>query len=311
MPSEISRTEISKIKTLWLAMRPFSLPASAMPVLFGTALAVTVGGADFKPLLFVLALIGMMAIHGGANALNDACDYVRGIDRNVYAGSGAVVRGLLTPSAAQIVASWLIGFGVVLGIIISLVTTWRVFVIGVVGVAGCVFYSRQNGGLKYVGLGDLAVFLIFGLLGCLGAWTVQAETCSWIPVLWSAPMSLVIIGILHANNWRDIEADKAGGYWTVASLLGDIGSLWYYGALIFLPFVLVALFTQVQIGDLPKMPLRMLAVFLAFPLAVKLFRQGLRRQRPEHQESFFALDAATGKFHLIFSLLCAAAIIAG
>ena len=78
--------------------------------------------------------------------------------------------------------------------------------------------------LKFRALGDLAVFLNFGILGALGAWVVQIETFSWMPVVWTVPMAMLVVAILHANNWRDTISDTERRVRTIASLLGDKGS---------------------------------------------------------------------------------------
>ena len=111
--------------------------------------------------------------------------------------------------------------------------------------------------LKFNALGDLAVFLNFGVLGSLGAWTVQTGTLSWVPVVWAVPMSLLVVAILHANNWRDIRSDTDGGIRTMASVLGDARSEAYYRFLLMAPFaiLLVLMLLRWTSGLEPKMPL--------------------------------------------------------
>jgi 1,4-dihydroxy-2-naphthoate octaprenyltransferase len=295
----------------WLvAMRPFALPASTMSVVFGTVLAVTVGGASFKGLLFLAALLGMAVLHTGANLLNDVYDYRKGIDRMVNPVSGGVVRGWITQKEA-LVAGWLflvVGSGI--GLFIYSQVGTPVLVIGIVGVLIGILYTWGPLPLKYSALGDLAVFLNFGVLGALGAWTVQTGTVSWVPAIWAVPMSLLVVGILHSNNWRDIRSDSEGHIRTMATLFGDRRSESYYAFLLFTPFILILVLLSIsRAADIgPKMPLTFLVTQLAVPLAIKLKRRGDRRHDPKRVQDFLALDGATAQLNFLFGLLCIAAL---
>jgi 1,4-dihydroxy-2-naphthoate octaprenyltransferase len=161
-------------------------------------------------------------------------------------------------------------------------------------------------------LGDLAVFLNFGILGSLGAYYVQASNLSWIPVVWAIPMSMLVIAIVHANNWRDIQSDKIGKIFTIASLLGDKSSLRYYGLLIYGPFALVLLLIIVPFFLFPgmeAMPFTFLVTMAALPLAIKLWRKALNRKNPAQPLDFIALDGATAQLNLLFGSLCTVALI--
>ncbi|MCK7491939.1 MAG: UbiA family prenyltransferase [Comamonadaceae bacterium] len=146
----------------------------------------------------------MMVLHGAANVLSDVFDFRRGLDRDVTPVSGAIVRGWLTDAQALRGAAALFALGTAFGPPHRRRRPGRsLFVVGGIGVAVGAFYTL----LKARALGDLAVFLNFGLLGGAGAWIVQTGRFSWLPVLWTAPMALLVIAILHANNWRDIGSD--------------------------------------------------------------------------------------------------------
>lgn len=293
------------LRTWWIASRPFSFPASVMPIVFGTVLAVSVAGARFQPGLALLSLLAMLILHAASNILNDVFDYRRGLDREVFPVSGAVVRKLLTPEQALRGALILFAVGSLLGILVAFLSTWHILWIGLLGLVVGVGYSPGRLGLKYSALGDFAVLLNFGLLGALGAWTVQTGFPSWLPVIWALPMGLLVIGILHANNWRDIAGDKASGFHSVASLLGDRASLAYYGFLLFCPFILVLLFVfRAGVPESwPGMPVFSLLCFVALPYAVKLFKKGLKRHAPEHPEDFVGLDGATAGLNILFGAL--------
>lgn len=274
-------------------------------------MAVVVGGAGFHPWRFLTALAAMLLLHAGANILNDLVDLRKGLDTTITPGSGAVVRGLITTREALAAAIVLFSLGSFLGVLLALQVGWPLLAIGAVGVAIGVCYS-VGPGLKYRALGDVAVFFDFGMLGTVGAWTVQTGTPAWTPAAWSIPMSLLVIGILHANNWRDVAGDADKSVRTVASILGDRGSLFYYGFLIFAPYAIVlAMIAATRWWALgPVMPVTMGLTLLALPWSVRLWKRALRRADPAHPLDFVGLDAATGQLSLIFGLLCTVGVLA-
>ncbi|HYA48162.1 MAG TPA: prenyltransferase, partial [Burkholderiales bacterium] len=159
----------------WLiAARPWALPASTMPVVFGTALAVAIGGARFTALRFLWAIVTMMVLHSAANMLSDVFDFRRGLDKDVTPVSGAIVRGLLTDRQVLAGSVLLFVLGAASGALIAFTAGRELFVIGGLGLAVGAAYAL----LKARALGDLAVFLDFGLLGAAGAWMVQTRTFS-------------------------------------------------------------------------------------------------------------------------------------
>lgn len=298
----------------WLiSIRPFALPASTMPVIFGTLLAVVYGGYTFRPGLFLLALTGMVILHSAANLLSDVHDFNKGLDREPTPVSGGVVRGYISTRQARSVSILLFLTGTIIGFILTWFSGIWLLVIGIGGLFVGVFYTTEKRmALKYNGLGDFAVFLNFGILGSLGSWYVQAQTLSWIPVVWTIPMATLVIAILHANNWRDIQSDKKGDIRTVASTLGDRNSMLYYGFLIFGPFVMVLLFTLIPkflLPRLPAMPLTFLITLLALPVALKLWKIARRRHNPHHPMEFIILDGATSRLNLQFGILCTLALL--
>lgn len=298
------------LKKWWVALRPFSLPASTMPVIFGTVLAITIGGAALKAGLFLAALFGMAILHTGANLLNDVYDFRQGIDKQVNPVSGAVVRGWITAREA-LTAGWMfISIGMIFGFYIFIRVGMPILWIGVVGIAIGVLYTWGPFPLKFHALGDLAVFLNFGIFGALGAWAVQTGTLSWVPAVWAIPMSLLVVGILHSNNWRDIKNDSFEGIRTVASLLGDHRSEGYYIFLLIGPYVIISALIVISrlTGLMPDMPLTFLLTFFTLPMALKLAAKGKQRHQPRQPHDFMALDGATAQLNLMFGLLCTLAL---
>jgi 1,4-dihydroxy-2-naphthoate octaprenyltransferase len=297
----------SSLKKWIIAGRPWALPASTMPVIFGTSLAVVIGPAAFSPGRFLLALAAMMILHTAANMLSDVFDFKRGLDREITPVSGAIVRGWKTPSQVRAGSALMFFLGSAIGLYLVLVTGPVLLIIGAVGVIVGVFYS----GLKPRALGDLAVFLNFGLLGSLGAWVVQTKSFSWIPLIWTVPMALLVSAILHANNWRDSTSDKEKRVTTIAAALGDRRSLYYYGFLIFAPFVIDSTLMLVRFfsaGSRIGMPASFLLVGLAFPRAMDLWGRARRRRAPRRPMDFLILDGATANYNLVFGFLSTVAV---
>lgn len=290
-----------------VAARPWALPASIMPVLFGSSLAAVFGDAPFNIPRFIMALSAMVVLHLGANMLSDVFDARRGLDIRVTPMSGAIVRGWLSERQVVRGSAVLFATGSGLGIALAVMTGWELLAIGLAGVGIGLTYSR----LKRRLLGDTAVFLNFGILGSLGAWFVQTRALSWLPVLWAVPMAMLVAAILHANNWRDVALDREKGVITPAVLLGDRGSAVYYRILIFGPYGVLLFFImipRIAATPWPAMPLTFLGAVLSLPTALLLHRRARRRNTPGGRPDFIALDAATARYNLLFGLLCTLAV---
>lgn len=305
--------QLSFFKKWWISSRPFSFPASTMPVVFGTVLAVVYGEAELNPWTFLLAFFGMVILHAAANILSDINDFSFGLDKVPTPVSGGVVRKLITLKEARNASIILFSTGAIIGFILAWISGPMLLLIGVPGLLIGIFYTRGGKiALKYHALGDLSVFLNFGILGSLGAWYVQTSTLSWIPVLWAVPMATLVIAILHANNWRDITSDRQGHIYTIATIFGDKGSLRYYAFLIYGPFIMVLgliLIPYLLFPELTFMPFTFAIVILSLPMAVKLWQKGLNRRQPKTPIDFIALDGATAQYNLVFGILCTIALV--
>ena len=165
----------------WLtALRPISFTASIIPVLVGTAIAAE---DEFHPLLFVLALLGSIAIHAGTNLVNDYFDHVKGTDNEESLGqSGVIQRGLL--SARAVLAGGIVAFavGAAIGLVITAQVGWPVLALGVASVLAGYFYTASPFSLAYRGLGEVVVFVFMGPVIVVGAYYVQTEAWGWEPI---------------------------------------------------------------------------------------------------------------------------------
>ncbi|MCX7974011.1 MAG: prenyltransferase [Candidatus Aminicenantes bacterium] len=287
----------------WLiAARPWALPASIIPVCLGTLLALIPPPPPFHFWRFLLALLAMVFLHFAANMRSDVSDFKLGLDKEVTPVSGAIVRGWLSSDQVLKAAIFLFIMGCLIGLILVTLTGPALLIIGFIGVLIGASYPY----LKARALGDLAVFLNFGVLGSLGAWFVQTEKFSLWPGLWAIPQALLVVAILHANNWRDIVTDKEKKVFTVASLLGDRGSMIYYTFLIFLPFFLVMFYVfgpRKIMAIFPPLPYSFLLVFLSLPAAFLLWQRAKNRHHPRRPLDFIILDGATSQFNWLFGFL--------
>ena len=288
------------LRIWFVALRPFSFSVSLLPVVMGTVLAGYAGYGFFWG-RFCMLLLAVVLVHAAANLLNDAFDYIRGVDRNVYPVSGAVVRGWLTAGAVKRVAYWLLGIGGGLAVLLFWLTGWGMFGLMLAGLALALGYTRSGICLKYLGLGDPAILLGFGVLPVLAGWWTQAETISRLPFLWSVPSGLLAVAIVHANNWRDRRHDAEKGCRTLAVRIGAVGCRLYWQALLLVPMLLVpgaVLWARATSID-GYAPVWTLIIFLVFPEVVQLVRVDWSRDT----SAMAALDARAARFHSAFTFL--------
>ncbi|HNT00433.1 MAG TPA: prenyltransferase, partial [Candidatus Saccharicenans sp.] len=282
METETEKTEW--LKKWLIAGRPWSLPASVIPVIFGSSLAATVGWVKLHIGLLLLSLLAMIFLHMAANMLSDVVDWRRGLDREMTPASGAIARGLLTPGQVFRGSMVFFAIGSALGLILVYLCGKLVLYTGLLGIGLGVAYPW----LKKEALGDVAVFIDFGLLGSFGGWVVQTGQFSWLPVIWAIPQGLLIVAILHANNWRDILTDREKKISTVANNLGGRGSRRYYGLLLFGSMALLATFVLVPrlFGlDFPSLPLSILIVILCWPQARRLWKMAGSSTSPSQRQA--------------------------
>ena len=303
---------MNRLKVLWIAVRPYAFPASIMPALIGAASA-WYAVASLNLFHLVLTCLGVALIHASGNLVNDAFDYAKGIDRHVIPVSGAVVRGLITARQALTMATYCAIIGAAIGIYFVFLRGPLLAAIGVGGLLLAVFYTAPPLHLKYHGLGDLAILLAFGVGVVAGSWLVQAGALTWTPVVWGFPQAMLVVGILHANNWRDIGRDSELSAKSLAQRLGDRGSFWYYVVLTGGALLLVVVMTVVsQVWSImPRMPWTCLLVLFAIPQISKLLRIAHDRSMTGDPPPFVVLDAATAQLNLTFGLLFTAGLIAG
>lgn len=221
----------SKI-VIWLReLRAPFFSASIIPVFVGTALAYSTAGV-FNPVLFLLAVIGMVALHAGANIANDYYDHTSGNDwynKNVTpfsGGSQLIQQGLLKPKSVLIGAWVAMSVGLLTGaIILYLTRSYFVLILGLVGLSGGYFYTASPIRLGYRGIGEVVIGFLFGLLPVYGSYYLQTRTIDLIPLVPGILVGMLIFLIILVNEFPDAPADAAVNKKTLVVILGENSAL--------------------------------------------------------------------------------------
>jgi 1,4-dihydroxy-2-naphthoate octaprenyltransferase len=231
---------------LWLmAARPRTLPAAISPVLVGTAAAVDVGDR-LRVGAFVAALLGSVFIQIGTNLANDYSDARRGADTADRLGPVRVTSAGLVAPRRVLVATWVaFGVAVAAGIYLATVAGVVILIVGTASILAGVLYTGGPRPYGYEGLGELFVFLFFGLVAVNGSYYVQLEHLDWLPFGLSLSVGFLATAILVVNNVRDLETDRRAGKRTLAVRIGRQRTRGFYallvgGAFLALPIVLLA-----------------------------------------------------------------------
>ncbi|MDO9379293.1 MAG: 1,4-dihydroxy-2-naphthoate polyprenyltransferase [Nocardioidaceae bacterium] len=225
--------------------RPRTLPAAVAPVLAGTGAAAQLGGFVWWKAL--LALLVSLALQVGVNYANDYSDGVRGTDDDRVGPMRLVGSGAATPSAVRTTAFASLGAGAAFGLVLALTTAWWLLLVGAVAIVAAWYYTGGARPYGYAGLGEVAVFVFFGLVAVLGTTYVQAETLSWAALACAVGVGALACAILVANNLRDIHSDVDAGKRTLATRLGDASTRRFY-VLLVLVAVVAAVSTAGTVG---------------------------------------------------------------
>jgi 1,4-dihydroxy-2-naphthoate polyprenyltransferase len=224
----------------WLAgTRPRTLPAAVVPVLIGSGVALGYARASWWRA--GLALVVALALQVGVNFANDYSDGIRGSDEQRVGPVRLVAAGLAP--ARQVLAA---AFGCfflagVAGLALAAVTSWWLLAVGAGCIAAAWFYTGGPKPYGYSGLGEVFVFLCFGVVAVAGTAYVQMKALSWLGLAASVPAGLLACALLMVNNLRDIGTDTVAGKRTLAVMLGDARSRQGYVLTLLVPFGVAAL----------------------------------------------------------------------
>jgi 1,4-dihydroxy-2-naphthoate octaprenyltransferase len=292
---------VSAVRIWVMAARLRTLPAAIAPVLVGTSLAL--GAGRFRPLAFVAALLGAIFIQVGTNLSNDYSDARRGADTEDRLGPVRVTAGGLVPPGQVLLATYVtFGLAVVCGAYLVAVAGPELLAVGAASILAGVLYTGGPRPYGYEGLGEVFVFLFFGIVAVVGSYFVQFEALPWEPFVCAVPVGLLASAILVVNNVRDIDTDRRAGKRTLAVRIGRERTRVLYAAMLALAFVTAPL--PWVFGSMNAWLLLPLAVV---PLALRLI--GVVRTRTDGPSLNVAL-ARTGALQLLFCVLYSAGILA-
>ena len=215
----------------WLAgARPRTLPAAVAPVLAGTGVAAYVDTAVWWKA--ALALLVSLALQVGVNYANDYSDGIRGTDADRVGPMRLVGSGTASPQAVKTAAFLAFGVAAVAGLVLAATTAWWLVAVGAVCVLAAWFYTGGGKPYGYLGLGEVMVFVFFGLVAVVGTTYVQTETWEWPALYAGVGVGALACAILVANNLRDIPTDTVAGKRTLAVRLGDERTRGLYALLV-------------------------------------------------------------------------------
>lgn len=295
----------STLEGLVTSFRVWSFSASFSPMLVTLAVLQPRLGMSLPDNWTTSELIGsLLCVHAGANLVNSYCDFQKGVDRKERAGGDRTLVDNLLPGGPStcLYLAGLMGSFFVLGLGKNL---WRVGPHPVVlycAFLGCliaVLYTAGPLPLKYIGLGDLAILLCFGPLLVAYVSAVLVQEVPFELFLFTVPVSLYVVAILHANNYRDIESDARCGARTLATRLGKVASLWYYDCLLSLAHLIILAvgYRQACLGVLTTLWVLPLSLFLAW------------RIRQDDPHLLRTQDEETAKTQFLFGVALAMGIV--
>lgn len=282
---------------IWLqGARPRTLPAAVVPVLVGAACAAGEPGATWWRA--VVALVVSLALQVGVNFANDYSDGIRGTDSVRVGPMRLVGSGRATPTAVKRAAGIAFGAAALAGAWLAATTSWWLLVVGAAALLAGWFYTGGPHPYGYIGLGEVFVFVFFGLVATIGTTFVVLNKVNTASVVLSVGVGAVACALLVVNNLRDIPTDREAGKRTLAVRIGDARTRVFYLALL-----VVAVATPLVIAaDRPWLLVTLIAVPLAVAPVQKI-RGGA------HGPDLIAVLAATGKLQLAYGVLIALGLV--
>lgn len=280
------------IKDWVIATRPWSFPASAMPVL------VTLGylfwsGHQVAWITGILTILNVVLFHAAGNTWSDYKDYKSGVDREDTVGGLSIVSGQFKPQEIKKLSLALFAIAVAGGLALTCFTGITTLYFGLAGALLTIFYPW----LKYRALGDLDIFLTYSVVPMLGTSFVATGEIHLDALVLSVPVGLITVGILHSNNTRDIEQDRRAGIKTFAMCVGGKVSTVLYCLEMLVPFVWVIVCTVLDV-----LPGWSILVIAAAKMAFDNARQALRYNK-EGMKALVGVDEKTAQLQLAFSVL--------
>ena len=267
--SAVSAAPVVTPARAWLlASRPATLPAAAVPVIVGAGAAIS-EGTNFRPLVLLVTLVAALLIQIGTNFANDYSDFHRGADHDGRLGPVRVTQsGLISHEDVRRGIVVAFGLAALLGCYLAWIGGWPIVAIGVLSILCGLAYTGGPWPFGYHGLGDVFVFVFFGLVAVTGTAYLQSGTWSALALAASIPPGLLITNILVVNNLRDLPTDRAAGKRTLAVRIGDRATRAQYALFTTIAYVVPA--AMAFSGTQPRYWL--LLPLLTLPLAFIIVR---------------------------------------
>ncbi len=282
-----------------IAVRPWSFPASVMPII--TTLAFLFWkGAEINWFHGVWALVGMLLFHMAGNTWSDYFDYKKNVDADDTFGAKTLTTGMFSPKEIKRLAIILLAAAIACGLGLFAVTGLPLLWIGIAGASLTLLYPM----LKFNALGDLDILLTFGFLPTLGTSYAATGIIDWNVLLIAVPVGLITDGILHSNNTRDITTDRRAGITTMAMSLGTRWAAWLYGFEMIFPFAWVGICSMAGI-----LPIHTIVIFMTLPIAMGCAKT-MKNSVGQNPMLIADLDVRTANLQMLFSLLLSASLIA-
>lgn len=294
-------TSLSQPQIWLLAARPKTLPAAAVPVIVGMAVAGSLGTFRLWPAM--AALLGALLIQIGTNFANDVFDFKKGADTAERLGPLRVTQaGLLSPRQVMLGMWTTFLLAALVGLYLIDVGGWPIVAIGLLSILSGIAYTGGPYPLGYNGLGDLFVFIFFGPVAVCGTYYVQAGTLHEMAWWASIPIGALATAILVVNNLRDVETDAKVGKRTLAVRFGERGAQFEYVALLFVAYLI-----PLGMGLLAITSLGVLLSWLSLPLAIWQTHQLRTRKGRALNQTL----AGTAQLELLYGFLFAGGLLLG
>ena len=274
-----------------IAVRPWSFPASAMPVITTTAYLFW-KGYEINWLFALWALVNIVVFHAAGNTWSDYFDYKKQVDREDTFGAKTLTGGMFTSQEIFRLSMILTIVGAVGGVSLVALTGLPLLWVGLAGVAVTLLYPM----MKFNALGDLAILITYALLPTIGTSFIVSGVIDWSVLLIALPIGLITDGILHSNNTRDMAHDSRADIKTFAMMIGPKASSWFYAFEMVFPYVWVGVLSLLGI-----LPVYTIIIFLTIPIAIGC--AGTLVKAPQDITIIADLDVRTANLQLLFSLL--------
>ena len=276
-----------------IAVRPWSTPASAMPII-ATLAFLFWKGAEINWIYGVWALAGMILFHYAGNVWSDWFDYRKKVDADDTFGAKTLTTGMFTPKEIMGLAIGLLVAAIACGLALAAMTGLPLLWIGLAGAVCTVLYPL----LKYNALGDLDILLTFAFLPTIGTSYAATGAIDWNVLLIALPVGLITDGILHCNNTRDIATDKRAGINTMAMWLGTKAAARLYAFEMVFPYIWVGICSIIGL-----LPLHTIIIFLTLPIALACASTMKKSIGQETSMLLSDLDVRTANLQMMFSVL--------